>query len=271
MASPEGLPPPAELQRRKELNLYNKEWVTDSHLANLAEQLATNISLTFLGFRECRNIGDAGVVALAPALAQNLTVKKLILESTAVGDSGASALAMALPTSGLIRLDLGYCKVGNSGARALAKAIARDPPLTNLVLDHCVGVSDEGAGFFLEALKSNMNLQVLSVRGTSISSALRVPLDALLQSRVREQMARIGRSASMPGSLGHDARQRAQRSKMDELRMNRRRQANEDRERMVHALLPFAPSSKTRSQAQNLALRQQVTDNKKTLKQLHVP
>ena len=87
------LPPPAILAQKKELNLYAKEWVNDSHVSSLAAALTDNKSLTFVGLRECRRVGNVGVCALAKSIAVSKTLLKLTLESTGVGDQGVFALA----------------------------------------------------------------------------------------------------------------------------------------------------------------------------------
>ena len=134
------LPSAAELAKKKELNLYNKAWVDNKQVTKVGRMLVTNCSLTFVGFRDCKAVGDPGAAQIARGIAEggNTALKKLIFENTAVGDAGAIALAAVLPTSGLSRLDFGYCQVGDAGVIALAAAIAQNPPeLTVLVLDHC--------------------------------------------------------------------------------------------------------------------------------------
>jgi len=107
------LPTPSVLAKKKELNLYAKNWVRNSHLANVAAILRTNSSLTFVGFRECCGVSDMGAVAIAASLGENSTLKKLNFESTKVGNKGVSALANAIGAGTnytLYRLDLAYCK-----------------------------------------------------------------------------------------------------------------------------------------------------------------
>jgi hypothetical protein len=79
------LPAPAQLAKQKELNLFGKP-VENVHLITIADALKTNTTLKFVGFRECRNVTDAGAVAIAKSLVLNGTVKMLNFESTGVGD-----------------------------------------------------------------------------------------------------------------------------------------------------------------------------------------
>lgn len=190
------LPTTAQLATMRELNLYGKAWVGNHQAVTLAAALADNTSLTFLGFRECRQVSDAAAVALARMLASNCTIKKLIFESTGVGDAGARALAGALQTSGLARLDLGYCPVGDVGVCALAKALADNPPtLSVLVLDHCVGVTDRGAAALAGALASNTVLRTLGLKGTSVSLSGRAAVEAMLRPGAPERRSPVAAGA----------------------------------------------------------------------------
>ncbi|CAE8682591.1 unnamed protein product [Polarella glacialis] len=180
----QSMPSAEQLSRKKELNMYGKVWVTDAHVADLAVALASNDSLSFLGFRECRLVSDSGAAALASVVANVRGLSKLILEFTSVGDAGASALAGALPGSSLQRLDLGYCaQLGDPGACALAAALAQaTTPLSTLVLQHCVQVTDLSAVALVQALQSNAasKLRTLGLKGTSVSASARAALEALL-------------------------------------------------------------------------------------------
>lgn len=129
------IPSTNELSKKKELNLWNKQFVKNSHVCSIAESLKTNTSLTFLGFRECKGVSDNGVIAIANVVGStNLTLKKLNFENTMVGDQGIIALAEALPSSGLIRLDLAYIKITDNGGLALANALSNGVPIVTLAL-----------------------------------------------------------------------------------------------------------------------------------------
>ena len=79
-------------------------------------------------------IGDAGLVALAPALRRRPALERLYLIGNPFGDEGLAALVAPpppagtppLPTGGLKklrRLDLGYTQVTDAGCAALAAAL----------------------------------------------------------------------------------------------------------------------------------------------------
>lgn len=200
------LPAPSVLANKKELNLYAKNWVRNSHARDIAAILQTNTSLTFVGFRECRGVGDAGAVAIASALNKNRTLKKLNLESTKVGDRGVSAMARALAestTTCLLRLDLAYCAVGNEGAIALATGLVEPScPLEVLHLDYCPGIGDEGARALLASLEeASCGLRVLGLKGTSTSAALRAQIEAALALRGRPRRKRMVQQQLQSSSL----------------------------------------------------------------------
>lgn len=180
------LPDRFELSKMKELNLFSKDWLGDSHAKYLAKLLAINVSLTFVGFRECRNLGDSGIVALAEALRQNKSITKLTLESTGCGDRGAKALARALLDSeSMSRLDLNYCKISDVGATALAEALALNPPgLKYLSMDHCKQITDKSVGAFVAALEVNTVVTEIGLKGTSISGSGKAQIAAMLKPTV---------------------------------------------------------------------------------------
>jgi hypothetical protein len=129
------IPSTNELSKKKELNLWNKQYVKNSHLSTIADSLKTNTSLTFLGFRECKGVSDNGAVAIANVIGStNSTLKKLNFENTMVGDVGIIALAESLPSSGLTRLDLAYTKITDTGGMALASALSNGVSIGTLAL-----------------------------------------------------------------------------------------------------------------------------------------
>lgn len=177
------LPSPSALDKLKELNLYSKKWMNDAACENLASMLSSNTSLTFIGFRECRQLGDKGAAAIAKALSKNQTIKKINFESTNVGDNGVFHIAqsLSLPQCSLYRLDLSYCSIGDKGADALSRAISLESSqLGILMLEHCKNVTNHGGKSLVTALKENTSLKTLGVRGTSISADLRAQIEAIL-------------------------------------------------------------------------------------------
>lgn len=196
------IPAPSLLAKKKELNLFGKSWVRNSHVAEIAAILRTNTSLTFVGFRECCGVGDKGAASIASALEDNSTVKKLNFESTKVGDSGASALAQVLEMSSvctLHRLDLAYCPIGDEGAISLARALAQETcSLVVLHLDHCPQITDVGGRALLAVLTENMSshLTSLGLKGTSVSAEVRAQVDSILRSKEISRNNNFSASAS---------------------------------------------------------------------------
>ena len=89
----------------------------------------------------------------------------LKLRGTKIGDAGASALAEALKTNGVLStLHLGHTDVGAEGAMALAEALGANVALASL---HLVGnrIGAEGAAALAEALKNNAVLTSLDLWG----------------------------------------------------------------------------------------------------------
>jgi hypothetical protein len=181
------LPSPAVLGAKSELNLYQKEWCGDNEVIKLSKMLLGNKKLSFLGFRNCKRVGDKGAQAIAKCLASERgpsELRKLVFEFTQVGDLGAAALAHSIrarPNSKLGRLDFGYCKVGDTGAAKLAEAIAVNPPfLKTLVLDYCKSITDAGATALLAALDRNTHLTILGIKGTATSANMKKAMEMKL-------------------------------------------------------------------------------------------
>ena len=102
-------------------------------------------------------IGDAGLVALAPALRRRPALENLGLSRDPLGDEGLAALvAPPPPTGGLAKLkslDLSYTQVTNAGCAALAAAIDSGalPALEHVQL-HGIPASDAAKAAVGEAL-----------------------------------------------------------------------------------------------------------------------
>mmetsp|Transcript_21202 Transcript_21202/g.25066 ORF Transcript_21202/g.25066 Transcript_21202/m.25066 type:complete len:297 (+) Transcript_21202:131-1021(+) len=177
------LPSESSLSKLKELNLFSKKWMNDSVCGNLALMLAENTSLTFVGFRECRQLGDKGAAAIAQALEKNSTIKKLNFESTNVHDNGAAHLARAIssPQCSLVRLDLSYCSIGDKGASSLARALGNSSSaLSILMLEHCIDITNLSGKLLADSLEVNGSLKTLGLKGTSVSADLRSKIEKML-------------------------------------------------------------------------------------------
>lgn len=181
------IPAPSVLAKKKELNLFAKNWVRNAHVSEVADILKENTSLTFVGFRECRGISDQGAAAIASALLENSTLKKLNFESTKVGNKGVCALAHTLIESSrcsLYRLDLSYCPVGDEGVSALARVLLQDSySLQILHLDYCPQVTDMGGGALKDSLDENLSshMTTIGLKGTSVSATIRAKIDSILK------------------------------------------------------------------------------------------
>lgn len=103
-------------------------------------------------------VGDAGVEALSIAFEKNpCCVRHLILSDNQISDEGADALGRALSADvkrrGLDTLDLSHNKdIGDSGASAIALALEKRM-ISNIIIRSCQ-IHADGASSFGKALKS---------------------------------------------------------------------------------------------------------------------
>ena len=114
------------------------------------------------------SIGDSGATAIAAALKGNTELATLYLQSNNIGDSGATALAEALKVNAaLTGLSLSTNDIGADGATAIAGALKANAALTALGLyDNKIG--DSGATAIAEALKGNAALTYLDLSSNTI-------------------------------------------------------------------------------------------------------
>ena len=149
--------------------------ISDEVAEALSEALRINTTLTHLNvsarpFAEGL-IGPSGASALATALANNRTLKCLILAYNYIMDSGALAFADALQTnSTLTQLNLSRDGFGDSGTEAIFKALQSNHVITHLSLrGHTIG--DSGAEALAAALQSPATqLSYLQLAGCKITS-----------------------------------------------------------------------------------------------------
>eukprot|EP00767_Chilomastix_cuspidata_P002853 gnl/Chilomastix_cuspidata/2983.p1 GENE.gnl/Chilomastix_cuspidata/2983~~gnl/Chilomastix_cuspidata/2983.p1 ORF type:complete len:449 (-),score=196.16 gnl/Chilomastix_cuspidata/2983:66-1412(-) len=116
-------------------------------------------------------LGDAGIEAIAPAIAGLTRLKSLLLWKMDFGPRGAKALAAALP--GLLELEklyLGKNHIGSEGAQALAPALAPLARLERVTFDHC-DIDDGGAVALMRALKDKERLQFVYLFKNRIGDA----------------------------------------------------------------------------------------------------
>ena len=149
--------------------------ISDEVAEALSEALKINTTLTHLnvsaGPFAKGAIGPSGASALATVLANNRTLKCLILACNYIMDSGALAFADALQTnSTLTQLNLSWDGFGDSGTEAIFKALQSNQVITHLSLrGHTIG--DSGAEALAAALQSPATqLSYLQLAGCKITS-----------------------------------------------------------------------------------------------------
>ena len=149
---------------------YNN--ISDSGAAALGEVLRTNTTLKELYLKDNR-IGEIGSEALGKGLQSNRTLTHLNLEfNLDIGDSGASAIAKALQSSGskLTWLDLSFNKISSSGATSISEALCVNSSLTHLGLGSNK-INSSGASTIANSLQSNRTLIHLNLGGNEIGDS----------------------------------------------------------------------------------------------------
>jgi hypothetical protein len=146
------------------LHLCRNEAIGDSGVAALSAAIRTISSrnegvviFDCLDLSAC-GVGNAGVEALSIAFEKNpCCVRHLILSDNQISDEGAAALGRALSADverrGLDTLDLSNNKdIGDSGASAIALALEKRM-ISNIIIRSCQ-IHADGASSFGKALKS---------------------------------------------------------------------------------------------------------------------
>lgn len=103
---------------------FEEQGLTDEHVIAVAKALREpTVQVETLDFTK-NEIGDAAAEALADALAENTTLKRLFLHFTHVGDYGAICLAGALPQNDtLSELGLAQTRVTDVGAEEIVSFV----------------------------------------------------------------------------------------------------------------------------------------------------
>ena len=131
-----------------------------------------NISFSFIppdsttavewGLFEEDGIDDVGLQRMAKALHNKPSIKTLLLFNFKVSDVGTNALAEAINSTNILKLELSLTKIGNVGTEALAQAIRSNTSLKTLFLSSN-DIGDVGAIALAQALHSNSSLEVLDL------------------------------------------------------------------------------------------------------------
>jgi len=168
-------------------------WKLEAVLLNIRDAKPSRIELT--SGKGVTVIDDRGAVLLADAvLAQARdpeksggSITRIDLQSNAISDAGAAALAAIIPQCPHIdQLNLQWNDVSDAGAEALADVLKTNLTLRLLGLFGNARVTDRGVGALSTALAVNRTLKTLTVGlgppGVCEESARR--LKAVLQTRV---------------------------------------------------------------------------------------
>jgi len=142
--------------------------IGDEGAGHLADALGGgNVTLKRLNL--CNTgVGDRGAELLARALQVNTTITSLALGGNDIGNVGSSAIAVALKNStSMASLDLQYNYMGIAGAEAFAVALETNRSLTCLGLSN-QSVGDPGACSLAASLLKNTTLASLDLRSNSI-------------------------------------------------------------------------------------------------------
>ncbi len=117
-----------------------------------------------------------GVILLADALNNNLTIKELILYNNRIGDKGIRALALELSinNSTLKKLNLGFNDITDDGAQHLAQMLKTNRTLTHLSLQQN-HIGDRGTQLLAGVLaRHNWSLELLTLFSNKFLSDLSV-------------------------------------------------------------------------------------------------
>jgi Tfp pilus assembly protein PilF len=161
------------------LYLWGKQ-IGDAGVQALAETLKINHSVSAL-YLGANQIGDDGVQALGEALKINHSITVLDLQSNQIGVAGAKELAETLKDNQSITfLHLGQNQIGDVGVQALAEALKINQSLTNLQL-YGNQIGDAGVQALLQALKINPYITTLNLADNQIGDAVAKEIETELQ------------------------------------------------------------------------------------------
>lgn len=138
------------------------------HCAALSAYLAENTTLKNLVVIGA-DIGARGADVLALGLAKNDTLQFLKIAHTRIGDQGATRLGTALSINrSLTVLSLAFAQIGEQGAIGLAKGLARNPKLESVTLSGNP-IGDQGLAGIAQALNGRKVPLQLQLAGVGIT------------------------------------------------------------------------------------------------------
>ncbi|XP_065900939.1 protein NLRC3-like [Dysidea avara] len=106
-------------------------------------------------------IGEDGATAIAQAITNNKTLKKLIIIKCEITSTGATAIANSLlHNTSLEELDMSGNAIGQDGATTIAQAITNNKTLKKLIINRCEITSTEATAI-ANSLLHNTSLEVL--------------------------------------------------------------------------------------------------------------
>ena len=159
---------------------FNGANLSDEQASKVAVALANNTNLAALSFRQC-DVGQRTAFALAKALATHPLQKLNLSYNSRLGDEGAVEIANALKqNASLTELGLRDTGTGDKCAASLAKALKVNSTLESLALGNNL-VGDEGAKELAGALRTNLTLRKITLDHNCISNVGARELAAGLQ------------------------------------------------------------------------------------------
>lgn len=179
--------------------------ISSAGTARLASALGSGMApLRVLDLSYNEGIDALGGTALAEVLAKTAVLRRLVLSNCSIGDAGASALAMALLTSGghgaggLRALDVSACGLTASSAARLAETLIENTRLTEVDLSDNPGIGVAAAATMVEvqaALDENKEAAALGARARRHMAVYRIQRcwrAAHLEDDLRREMQLLG-------------------------------------------------------------------------------
>ena len=143
--------------------------MAESSLDRACRRLRSNDRTLQELYLNSSQIGDKGATALARAMKGNTTLQELSLSNNQISVKGATALAYAVKgNTTLQRLSHDFNQISDKGATALAQAMKGNTTLQLLALTGNE-ISDKGVTALAIAMKGNTTLQVLDLSNNQIS------------------------------------------------------------------------------------------------------